>query len=203
MFYTRRHPLMFALSMPFLSPDPDPGAGGNPPADPPEDKVTFDPKQQAELNRLLAEERRKSEQKIKDQTAKERAQEEADRQRQADEAKGEYEKAKTALEQAKSAAETERDALKAENESYVTVLTAQYEAEVTEIPEAIWKVLKPADDAPLSEKMTQLHKAKELAKEVGAGKPAGNPPNPKPAGGGALDVEKEAAKLRARPGFRL
>lgn len=181
MFVTRRSPLMLALSLPLLQATDPAGGGGN---TPPADEVKFDDKHQAKLNDIVAAARKDAEEKAFAKAAAD-AQATQDKAAQdakvkADEDKGAYETAKATLEKERNEALTARDSLKGENEIYAKHFEAQYEARVKAVPETVWAELKPADDAPLTERLAAIEKAEKIAALVTSDKKPANPSGTRP-----------------------
>lgn len=204
--FVRRQFLPLAYSLPFLNPEGDPPAGGgNPPADPPE--VKFDEAQQRKVNDLIAAERKATAERVKadlaTQAAADKVKADEERERKEAEGRGEFDKVKTSLEQKASAAESERDRIREENETFATIFEAQYAADVKEVPDEIWAELKPADDAPLTERITALKRAQKIAGLVStAATPTGSRPIPKP-GSQQTSFDEEVAKQRRKPSYSL
>jgi len=211
--FLRRSPLMFAFTLPFLAPAGDPPAGDPAPATPPAadpDEVKFDEKQQAKLNAIVAAEKKAEAQRVEAalKAAAEAAEQKAKEEREREEAtkRGEFDSVKASLEKERDSVASERDTLKGQ----VEFLTKHFEDQFAQRAEAVDKsfaLFKPADDAPLAERLDWLTKAEQGTAELNKdkpGTPAATPPRgsaaaPKPAGSATTTDEDTKAKARMRP----
>lgn len=188
----------------------DPPAGDPPKGDPPEpkpDEVTFDEKQQAKLNALLAAERKKTEEataaRLKQEQADAKAKADADAERKRQEAAGEFDQVKQSLTTERDTALDEAKTLKATNDALLALVTADVDAAWGDLPDEVREAYDGPDDDPLAKKQHMTRMAKVIARLTAEAAKPGNGPNPPAAGPRELNVAEEAAKARARGGYRI
>jgi len=205
----RRSFLPIALSLPLLAPDDDGGGNPDDQKDKPEE-VTFDDKQQAKVNALLAAERKRTEEatatrlKTEREEADRTAQAEAERKKQAE--AGQFDEVKRSIETERDGFKTRAETAEAEREKLAEYVKSDIATVTKTVKDAkdspAAKVLMryyPGDDADPLALLDWAQNAKaslpEIEKETAL---PGNGPNPKPAGT-AIDTE---ADKRARAAMR-
>lgn len=109
-------------------------------------------------------------------------------------AKGEYETAKAAIEAERDKHKADLDAIVPERDKLLAYFTADYDATIKDLPEAVL-AFKPADDASFDAKSAFLLTAKEQAAKLNGHRPNGNHRAPDPAGPGR---EKVTSGLKKR-----
>lgn len=167
--------------------------------------VTFDDRQQAKVNALIAAERKDAEAKTAArlkadaETKAQRDREEA--QRKKDEDAGEFAKVRTSLEQERDTVTAERDDLKAEHGALTSYFTAQYDAALKDLPDVV-KAFAPAEDATFQQKSEWLTKAQDQARKLTKDRSPGFGTVPKPATR-EPDIDETAAVAQARRAIRI
>lgn len=183
-----------AYSLPFPQ-QVDPPAG--PPAGDPPLKIEFTAEQQAKVNAIEAAARKDAEERTAARLAAEATakaeKEEAERKRKADEDRGAFDQVKSSLEQERDSVAGERDTYKGKVEFF----TKHFEADFAQRAKAVdksFELFKPADTAPLEDRLDWLTKAEQgTAKLPSINR--GNGPDPK-GSDGRFDMDGETAKAR-------
>lgn len=189
--------------------NPAGGATGEPakPSEPAKPKFEWTPEQQAEINRIAAEERRTAEQSAKakleqDLTEKKRQEDEA-REREEATKRGEFDKVKSDLESKVVTTEERAKTAEGQVKFLREFVDKTLEREIEELPEVLRK-FDPGTDADLQARLNWLETAREAAKEIEPTTPTapGNRP-PKRPSNNAPDREDTKKSLRqSRTGRR-
>jgi len=167
-------------------------------------KVEFTPEQNEWIGNKIAYELKKAQEKrdADEAEAKKKADAEAERKKAED--AGKFEEVKTSLISERDTALAERKAIEAERDEYRELVTKDVNASWSALPEEIREAYDGADDDVLAKKRHMTRMAKVIERLTGdTTSPAGgNRPNPKP-GSAAFNVADEAARARARGGYRI
>lgn len=167
-------------------------------------KVEFSAEQQAELNRLLAAEKRtaraagRAEAEAERTAAEDAARQERERNEAA--ARGEFDRVRGELEAERDRVKGERDDVQGRLDKAMAVIGPQVEAAWKDLPAEVAGMYDGADDDVLA-KAAFVEKTKALAARL-AGGPTnkGNPPGPNPAGpigGGGAELKPLVSKRQA------
>lgn len=199
---------LFAVSRPFYNVD-DPGGGNSPmdpptPPEPPIDKSAWTPEQwQAEINRVAADTRRITTDRVTSQiSAQQQAEAAAAAAAAAQaeaEARGEYDTLKSGYEATIAAHEDTIAALTAERDALQEQVIEWVTTEIGGLPEAL-RVLDPGEEAPLTTRMAWLAKAQVASEKMGVPSPVlpGNRPPAQPPSATLRDDVREQVR-RATP----
>lgn len=170
-----------------------------------EPKPTFTAEQQAELNRIVAREKKAAADKAKADAKAERdaADDEARKAKDADDARkaGDFEKVEGQLRGDLTSAVADRDAVTAERDELRAFFDGQVAAALKTLPDAL-KDFDPGPAAPFAARKAWLEKALKRAAEVDRGGARGNGANPPVAQGTAPTQAQTTQEMRALMGIR-